>query len=343
MWLKIKKYFPQPKVAQWIMDNFNSAEAFLGSPKTELTKKGWPDPLLGKFFAAKKFNENHFIAQLDNKNLRLMCIEDEHYPLLLKAIKDPPASFFYRGNIANLGQKTVSIVGSRKCSERGKSLASKISRILAENGYTVVSGLANGIDSAAHIGALETGQTTAVLGCGLDMCYPASNKHLFDRIANAGCLVSEFFWGEKPLKHHFPYRNRIISGLSSFLIVIEAGQKSGAIITANLALEHGREVLAIPGGPFDSYSKGCNQLIKDGAFLLDDIEELKHFFDVELKRNTEAANDPFIEMMKQKPRTLEELSQLTKSSSPKLLAKITELEIQKIISRDENNRFFVLS
>ena len=295
-----------------------------------------------KYFSCLKFNENHFISHLSSRGLRLVCIEDDIYPDSLRHINDAPTCLFYKGDLGLAAKDTVSIVGGRKCTEQGKALAKKIARTLAENDYTVISGMAAGIDTAAHEGAIKAGNTVAILGCGLEICYPASNRNLFKIIEDRGCLISEYFWDEKPLKHHFPYRNRIISGISSAMIVIEAGQKSGAIITANLALEQGREVLAVPGNPGDQYSKGCNRLIKDGAFLLDDVDELSYFFNIGKIKKESVSTDPIIEAIAAKPKSLEELTVTLKSPAEKLFSRLTNLEVEQVIARDEKNRFFKL-
>jgi DNA processing protein len=189
------------------------------------------------------------------------------YPEWLKEIHDPPVGLYYRGTRPS-GRRFegVSIIGTRRPTEYGKKLAFDFARSVARAGICVVSGLARGIDSEAHRGALEAqGTTVAVLGCGLDRVYPPENRPLAERIAEQGCLLSEFSPGTSPLPAHFPFRNRIISGLSRGVLVIEAARKSGTLITADSALEQGRMVWAVPGRPRDKTFEGCNRLIQWGA------------------------------------------------------------------------------
>jgi DNA processing protein len=191
---------------------------------------------------------------------------DERFPPLLHEIFAPPPVLFVKGNLDVFSRHAVGIVGTRHPTPYGIRAAGAISRELAQAGIAVVSGLALGIDTAAHQACLEAGGCTiAVLGCGVDVIYPPSNHALADRITEQGAIVSEFALGTKPLGHHFPRRNRIISGLSAGVLVVEAGEKSGALITANFALQQGREVFALPGPVFSDKSAGTFNLIKSGA------------------------------------------------------------------------------
>lgn len=340
-WLKVKKFFINCRVVEWIVENFDSIDSFFNQSEKALLNKGWPRLMLADWRSARQYNEKNFIALLRSNEMRLLCIEDKAYPFLLKAIKNPPPVLFYKGDISCVCDNTISIVGSRNCSKEGVSITQEIARLLASNGYTIVSGLAIGIDTAAHKGAVKTGRTAAILGCGLDISYPLANRFLSEEIQSKGCVISEYFWGEQPFKLNFPYRNRIISGLSQSLIVIEAGEKSGALITANFALEQGREVLAVPGNPLERYSKGCNSLIKEGAFLIDELNDLEYFFDINSKKPTkEQLDDPVLKMLTQKPYSLEELVNLTKNSASKLLAHLTVLEIKQLISKNNKNKYY---
>jgi len=196
-------------------------------------------------------------------------------------LSDPPKVLFYRGKRPLLSPDNISMVGARSCTEYGKNMAYNLALDFAIVGKTVISGLAVGIDGACHKGALDCdGQTYAVLGCGLDLCYPYSNKVLFERIIKSGSIISEYPVGVKALSWHFPKRNRIISALSDKLVVVEAKKKSGTYITVECALQRGNDIYALPGRATDPYSDGCNELIKQGAGLITDIgdvygEELK--------------------------------------------------------------------
>ncbi|MCL2618629.1 MAG: DNA-processing protein DprA [Defluviitaleaceae bacterium] len=191
---------------------------------------------------------------------------DEAYPALLKEIDKPPFGLFVKGRLPDDDAVKVAIVGSRRCSEYGRSVAYKLANELAAAGVVVVSGFARGIDSVAHRGALQAGGSTiGVLGCGVDVCYPAENHMLMEDMAALGCLISAYPPGTKPLPAYFPARNRIISGLCQALVVVEAGFKSGTLITVGQALDQGREVFAVPGNALSKLSEGTNMLIKEGA------------------------------------------------------------------------------
>ena len=197
-----------------------------------------------------------------------ISINSKEYPQKLKNIYDPPKKIYLIGNKDLLYQKGIAIVGARDATQYGKKIAYNLAKELSEQNIVIISGLAIGIDSYAHKGALEKG-TIAVLGSGIDNIYPKENLELArEIIKNKGCIISEYPLGTKPERLHFPQRNRIISGLSDGVVVIEASKKSGALITAEFALEQGKEVFAVPGDINKKQSEGTNQLIKDGAILL---------------------------------------------------------------------------
>jgi DNA processing protein len=214
------------------------------------------------------------IARLDKLGAGVVTIRDKEYPSLLRNIPDPPIVLYKKGNLG-IGTNNLAVVGSRKATFEGINLAEKIGRTLSSTGITVVSGLARGIDAAAHRGALkEKGKTVAILGCGIDICYPPENRRLFNIIGEEGLLLTEYAPGEKPLSFHFPARNRIIAGLSKSVLVVEASGKSGSLITARLGLEYGREVMAVPGSIFREEYRGANALIKQGAKLVENINDI---------------------------------------------------------------------
>ncbi len=204
-----------------------------------------------------------------------MTIHDEDYPPVLRDIHLPPPVLFGVGDRWVLKQKAIAIVGSRKASSYGRRVARELAQGLCAQGFVVVSGLAMGIDSAAHEGALSIGGlTVAVIGCGLDVNYPVRNKGLKDQIARNGVVISEFLPGTRPEPGNFPARNRIISGLSQAVVVVEAGPGSGSLITAYLGMEQGREVMAVPGSIYSFNSKGCHQLIREGAALITGLNDI---------------------------------------------------------------------
>jgi DNA processing protein len=206
---------------------------------------------------------------------QIVIQDDEDYPPLLKTIEDPPPVLYVKGNLGDLMAPGVAVVGSRRPSTYGKVVAEQLARGLAACGVTVVSGLARGIDSVAHVNTLEGGgRTIAILGCGLSYMYPPENRHLAERISQQGAVLSEFPMTTKPDRLNFPLRNRTISGLSLGTVVVEAGERSGALITAQWALEQGREVFAVPGNVTAPTSRGTNRLIKMGAKLVERVDDI---------------------------------------------------------------------
>ena len=207
--------------------------------------------------------------------IREISLKDEGFPELLRAIKNPPSTMYYKGNLNLCDTPCLAVVGARKATPYGKWAAYHIAKRAAEHGVTIVSGMASGIDSCGHMGALDAGgNTIAVLGCGPDICYPRTNRDLMNRIARAGLILSEYPPGSPPLQGQFPARNRIISGLSYGVLVAEASLRSGSLITAGLALDQGREVFAVPGNIDSIYSIGTNKLIQDGAIPLSDVDDI---------------------------------------------------------------------
>jgi DNA processing protein len=227
------------------------------------------------------------LGRLDRAGFGVLTREDEGYPERLREIYDPPAVLYYAGRVQLLEGPGVSIVGAREPTPYGRAVAEKLASDLAERGLVVISGLACGIDATVHWGALRTGSTAAVLGSGLNVVYPRENRKLWEKIAGQGVVVTEYPLGSRPLRHHFPLRNRIISGLALAVVVVEATRKSGSLITARMALEQNREVLAVPGNITSELSRGANWLIKSGARLVegweDVIEELPAPWSEELR------------------------------------------------------------
>lgn len=223
------------------------------------------------------------------QNIRLLAFDDPEYPENLRAAEDAPPVIYVRGQINCLRQPlSLSIVGARNASLNGRKLASQISCELTSQGVMIVSGMARGIDTAAHKGAMfalnRTGSTVAVLGTGIDIAYPAENQKLCEQIAEQGAVISEFPLGTEPSAGNFPRRNRIVSALTDGTLVVEASLHSGSLITARLALEQGRDVFAVPGFPTDERSAGPNKLIKDGAFLVENAEDILNVLSADTRR-----------------------------------------------------------
>ncbi len=209
------------------------------------------------------------------KRIQRMTSGQPVYPALLKEIRDYPKELYYIGDPKLLEEKCVSIVGSRKTNQYGRSTAYSFGKALGQRGITVVSGMAVGIDTCAHEGALqEKGHTAAVLACGLDLCYPPRNRELKGKIESAGIVLSEYPPGTAAQRYYFPQRNRIISGLSPLTVVVQAGNRSGALITAELAADQGRDVGAVPGNIDSEYNLGSNKLLREGAFALTGVQDL---------------------------------------------------------------------
>ena len=208
--------------------------------------------------------------------IKEISILDENYPELLKQIYDPPKCLYVMGNLEILNTPSIAIVGCREASEYGKKAATYFSYNLAKQGITIVSGLAKGIDSYSHIGALQAkGKTIAIIGSGLDIIYPKENEQLAKKIIEqGGAIISEYPLGTRPTQDHFPARNRIISGLSKAVLVVEAKEKSGSLITADFAMEQGKEVYAVPGNINSINSVGTNNLIKDGAIPVSNFSDI---------------------------------------------------------------------
>lgn len=234
-------------------------------------------------------NLKNELALAKKLQLRIITLEDKEYPANLKNIYDPPICLYLKGKLLQEDTLSLAIVGSRRASFYGLSCAEKFAFALAELGITIVSGLARGIDTQAHKGALKAkGRTIAVLGSGLNCIYPLENKKLTEEISAQGALISEFPLNARPLAHNFPRHNRVISGLSQAVLVVEAARNSGALITADFALEQGRDVFAIPGKVDSATSLGTNRLIKQGAKLIDNVEDILEELKVELKEFTKA-------------------------------------------------------
>jgi DNA processing protein len=237
----------------------------------------------------KAFPVSDFLRQenvlMKKHQVKGVSFFDDEYPVALKEIADPPPVLYVKGSLAAEDRLSVAIVGSRRATLYGISIAEKFSMDLCDVGFTIVSGLARGIDTAAHRGALRAkGRTLAVLGSGLASIYPKENERLANSIAQQGAVISEFPMTAQPLGCHFPRRNRIVSGLSLGVIVVEAAQKSGALITADFALEHGRDVFAVPGKIDSLVSEGVNNLIKQGARLVSNAQDIIEGLGLEIKR-----------------------------------------------------------
>ncbi len=216
---------------------------------------------------------------LNKKDIYLVTIDDTDYPKRLKDIYDSPYGLYVKGNLPKEDKLTISVVGARNCTDYGKEVALRLSKELASCGVQIISGLAHGIDGYAHQGALNAGgKTYAILGCGIDICYPKENFSLYMDIMEQGGIISEYGLGKPPMAYQFPMRNRIISGLSDGILVIEAREKSGSLITVDSGLEQGKNIYAVPGSIYNKLSEGCNNLIKQGAKIITSSQDILEDF-----------------------------------------------------------------
>ena len=263
---------------QKILEKYGLPNELWNKSKKELEKLGLLnkneiDYILDK---NKRNNLDKYIEYMKKQKINIITIFDKEYPEKLKKIYDKPLYLYTKGNTELLNNNTIAVIGARKCSKYGKNIAKDISYNLAKYNICIVSGLAKGIDTFAHLGALgATGKTIGVLGNGVDNIYPSENKVLADKIIeNNGLLISEYVVGTKAEKMNFPERNRIISGISDGIVVVEAAEKSGALITADLGLEQGKEIYAVPGNINSEYSIGTNKLIKEGANIITSYKDI---------------------------------------------------------------------
>ncbi|MDD3711750.1 MAG: DNA-processing protein DprA [Patescibacteria group bacterium] len=268
-----------------LMKKFSDLETAFYSNYSDLLEAGLDQNLVQDFIIKrKKFNLNEAYQKVIDENLKICVITDPDYPFLLKNIYSPPPLLYYRGNLDIDWKASLSVVGSRRFTYYGEKIVKNLLPGLARAGIAIVSGLAIGIDSLVHLDVVNNGgRTIAVLGSGLDYLsvYPRSNRELFEKIISSdGLVLSEFPPGTDPVSFNFPQRNRIIAGLSRATLVVEAGKKSGSLITARYALDEGREVFSVPGSIYDDNFLGSNNLIKNGASVVLELNDIFDFFNV---------------------------------------------------------------
>lgn len=260
-----------------LLNKFETAKRIYNATEKEILKvDGMSDKIVQNMQKAKdaKLLEKYEKYILKN-DIKIINISDDNYPAKLKNIYAPPITIFAKGDISLLNSKSIAIVGSREPSKYGIYVAEKFSKELSKEGITIVSGLARGIDTFAHVGALSSfSKTIAVLGSGIDVVYPKENAKYYREISEKGLIISEYIVGTAPESKNFPQRNRIISGLSDGVLVVEARKNSGTMITTDFALEQGKELYVIPGNITSNLSAGTNNLIKEGAKLVTDVYEI---------------------------------------------------------------------
>lgn len=266
-----------PKKMLEILKRFENPKNLFYKTKEELINIGINEKHADEITKLKyKYNLDKYLEYMKQNDIQTITIYSQYYPNKLKNIYDPPCVIYVKGDEKILTQKGIAMVGCRNCTTYGKNIATQLAYNLSLNNINIISGLARGIDSFSHRGALKAnGKTIAVVGCGLDMVYPKENKILFEEIIKkGGAIVSEYVIGTKPIALNFPRRNRIISALSEAVVVVEAKEKSGTLITCDFALEQGKEIYAVPGNINSPNSYGTNELIKQGAKSLTNLEDI---------------------------------------------------------------------
>lgn len=290
--------------------------------------------------------------KLKSLGIQFITMDDKEYPKRLYSCFDPPGGIFVKGRLPDDNRPSAAIIGARACSNYGKEMSLYIGEALASNGIQIVSGMAKGIDGWGHRGALQgKGDTYGVLGCGLDICYPMENYDLYREIPEKGGLISEYIPQTPARGMNFPMRNRIISALSDCIIVIEAKEKSGTFITVDQALEQGKEIMILPGRIDDILSKGCNQLIKNGAEIITGIEDILEFFNISykkydskrenLKKVLAKEEEIIYSCLRLQPKHIEEIIEETNMSISQVMSVLLRLELEGYISQPEKNCYAI--
>jgi DNA processing protein len=297
------------------------------------------------------------VRRIKQAGVTLVPFTDPRYPARLRAIADPPPVLYLKGSLWPADDKSVAVVGSRSASEYGRRVARDLCRGLAALGFTIVSGMARGIDGTAHEAALAAGgRTIAVLGSGVDRAYPPEHENLYHRIAEQGAVISEFPLGTKPIAFNFPARNRVIAGLALGVVVVEATEKSGSLITAALAAEQGREVFAVPGEVGSSRSRGAHQLIRQGAKLVERVEDIVEEIAPQLissagfatksqppvlPPSTSGEARQVFELVMERPLHIDDIIQSSGLSSARAAQILLELELQGFLRQLPGKRYVV--
>lgn len=344
-----------PATAKRLIDKFGAASKVFSAGREDLLTVEGLGAKRAEFILG--FRDWHYAEKTAEecglKNIRLCGYGSRDYPELLSQIVDPPTVIYYKGNFSPHDKYAIAIVGSRVSTGYGRSAAQYLAEGLASLGITVVSGMARGIDSIAHMGAIrKRGRTIAVLGSGIDVVYPAESRDLYERIQGAGVVMSEFPIGSDPNRENFPRRNRIISGLCLGVIVVEAARGSGTIITAKAALEQGREVFAVPGNIDSMNSYGTNDLLKSGAKLItcpdDVVRELGHvlrgFIRTDRRKEIEITEEErqVCDILSLEPVHIDEITRRTGLSSSKVLGLLLNLELKSVVRQMEGKKFSLL-
>jgi DNA processing protein len=328
-----------------LINHFKSPEKIFNTSVEELKNvEGISVRAVEAITGFKPTNEiDREIDEILSKEINIITLNSPDYPENLKNIYDPPPFLYVKGSFVEGDNNSVAVVGSRNASEYGIKVTQEISRNLASLGVTIVSGMARGIDSAAHIAAIQGGgRTVAVLGSGVDVIYPPENRRLFEKITQNGAVVSEYPLGTRPNSYNFPPRNRIISGLSLGVLVVEASPKSGSLITAKLALDQGRDVYAVPGNVYSYKAKGTHSLLKSGAKLVDNANDIVEELNITvkpIKENKEVIQELSPELLmiydfcQDEPIHIDNIIFKTGLSSARVSALLLDLELSGILKQ----------
>ncbi|NLK20749.1 MAG: DNA-protecting protein DprA [Epulopiscium sp.] len=354
-WITTIRGIKKDKMIQ-LINYFKSPEELWHKSKKELKDlSNLSEEELNILDKSKNPNQiKKWLYNLQQKNISYLTINDKKYPSLLKTIPDAPLGIYTKGELPTFEKGFLAVVGPRKCSEYGIRVTRKLVYDLVSKGFGIISGLAQGIDTEAHKATIEAdGILVSIVANGVDICYPAFNKKLMESIEKRGTIISEYPPGTKPMPWFFPARNRIISGLSQGIIVIEAEEKSGALITADLALEQGKEVYAVPGSIFNSTSKGTNKLIQQGAKLVMNVEDILEEISIkpmDKRENTSQYKDKTIgtlameenlvyDCISFEPSHIDVLSVSIKYPINRLQSILTLLELKGLIKQLPGKRF----
>ncbi len=330
--------------ARKVMDYIKSPQELYEMSEHQLEKVGiFTEVDIYNIMTAKQMDMVRLWEHLCKKNIGFTYIGQKEYPMRLSMYEDKPLWLFYKGQLPKDDEKLIGMVGARNCSSYGMKMAENIGRQVGGYSVGVVSGMARGIDAAAHRGALEAGaKTYAVLGCGVDVCYPNENIELYMQIVEKGGILSEYIPGTKPLAWQFPERNRIISMISDAIAVIEARKKSGSLITTDYALQYGKEIFALPGRVGDELSLGCNELIKSGASLLTEGDDMLYSIGVfggankEYQKNKykiilEKENEVVYSCLDLMPQNIEDIINKTGKTSSEVFGALMQLMIMGLV------------
>lgn len=336
---------------QRLYNYFGDIEAAYNASKSDLTQIDGLNIKKAEVFLEKRrtINPDERLEFVLKRNIKILTFDDKDYPYMLRQISNPPVCLYYKGDVKSCNlDKTIAFVGSRRASFAGKDAVKKVITDLANTDVCIVSGLAAGIDSVSHQSAIENNlKTIGVIASGLDFTYPASNKHLYEQIENGcGVVVTEYFPTFEPIKFRFPQRNRIVTGLSYGTVVGEAALKSGALISANLTLEQGRELMCIPGAINNSNTEGIYKLLKDGATMVTKGEDILNALGWEIQqapvKNIELNETEkiILDIISIEPVGFDEIQSRTGLATDKLLIRLTEMELRGLIEQTEGDRYF---